>query len=868
MRKSLLFLAMMVCAALAWAQTQETCVVCTVTPDSLSIVEGNSGTTTLKFTLVLKMPDGSSQTSAWKEVEWSTTDGSATIADDDYESDAINPVWGKIRWEGTDPLTKTMSIAINGDDKWENDENLYIEFRTGAVADPVNHWRIRFDNNCIDHVGFWITIVNDDSTVGVQVADYTFDPEGTGPAGTFKNDADVFEFTQLPAEGYSYYLEYSHKDGSATFPADYNVATEPIKLTVTPADDNPYKHIITPPYGALGIWCDWLAEPEEHYYTTIDSFSVLDEAGKVVDWLTLNIGEDATITIIDDDSIDVAVTKGTYGDDGEVEYVWVGQRYTHEIVVSAPELTWPVESAVTVNDQLPGGMIFVGSDTEPYSYDPELHLLTWEIPGLTAGTSWVAVDTVDIDPDLPEGTVLTNVAKIAAINDSTLDNNEAESSVIVLRPSVDECVNINSDINVGLPPLIAHFESLKPLSSYKWYLDLNKHSNWPVPNYIYQYVIPPTGATNTYDITLRGPVETVDAIDFIRVYNPGGLGKLVLVDHTNTTSAGIWENAVDGDIYWYDGTTEAAADASGAAWAIFEFADQSTRKVNTIRLMTDTGINNLKKQVTHYEVLVSTDGISYTKVVSDSKSPVDTPCDWHDSWQSYNITPVDARYIKLLLKRPLAYTYAALGEFEVWYDAKLASASQSSITVAGNSVTLVVKDAGGNPITGLTGMDIVVYSYNTNDYHGDAHAVIGSLLGEDTVNPGTYNATVVNRGYVKASVNGVLIGSGALYDVGQADQTLETAANTDIPTSYAIYANYPNPFNPQTSITYDLPEENDVVLKVFDLTGKEVATLVDAHQPAGTHTAIWQASQMPSGVYFFRITAGSFAQTRRMVLLK
>jgi len=473
-----------------------------------------------------------------------------------------------------------------------------------------------------------------------------------------------------------------------------------------------------------------------------------------------------------------------------------------------------------------------------------------------------------VDPDLPEGTVLINTAKIDALNDSTADNNEAQSKVIVLRPDVDQCANINSDRNVGLPPLIVHFESLKLLSSYKWYLDLNKHTDWPAPNYIYQYVIPPTGSTNTYDITLKGPVETEDANDFIRVYSPGGLGKLVLVDHTRTTSAGIWENAVDGDIYWYDGTTEAAADASGAAWAIFEFADQSTRMLNTIRLMTDTGINNVKKQVTHFEVLVSTDGISYTKVVSDAQSPVNTPCEWHDSWHTYNITPINAKYIRLLLKRPLAYTYAALGEFEVWYDAKLASTAKSSLTVAGSDVTLTVKDASGNPITGLTGMDIVVFSYNTNDYHGDANAVLGSLLGEDAVNPGTYHATVVNKGYVKASVNGVLIGSGALYNVGEAGQTIDAPANNEIPSSYAVYQNYPNPFNPETSIKYDLPEENDVAITVFDLTGKQVATLVNTHQAAGVHIAVWNARLMPSGVYLYRIKAGTFSDTRRMLLLK
>jgi hypothetical protein len=90
----------------------------------------------------------------------------------------------------------------------------------------------------------------------------------------------------------------------------------------------------------------------------------------------------------------------------------------------------------------------------------------------------------------------------------------------------------------------------------------------------------------------------------------------------------------------------------------------------------------------------------------------------------------------------------------------------------------------------------------------------------------------------------------------------------ELPRGYVLEQNYPNPFNPSTSIRYALPAAGPVRLRVFDLLGKEVATLVDAPQSAGWHTASFQASGLPSGVYFYRLESGSWVQTQKMVLVK
>jgi len=80
--------------------------------------------------------------------------------------------------------------------------------------------------------------------------------------------------------------------------------------------------------------------------------------------------------------------------------------------------------------------------------------------------------------------------------------------------------------------------------------------------------------------------------------------------------------------------------------------------------------------------------------------------------------------------------------------------------------------------------------------------------------------------------------------------------------------NYPNPFNPSTKITYSIPERSSVSLKVFDLLGSEVVELVKGEVETGAYEITFNASNLPSGVYFYQLQAGSFLQTRKMILLK
>jgi len=88
------------------------------------------------------------------------------------------------------------------------------------------------------------------------------------------------------------------------------------------------------------------------------------------------------------------------------------------------------------------------------------------------------------------------------------------------------------------------------------------------------------------------------------------------------------------------------------------------------------------------------------------------------------------------------------------------------------------------------------------------------------------------------------------------------------PKTYELSQNYPNPFNPSTTIEFTVPKDAAVTLKIYDVLGKEVATLVNEQKPTGTYIVNWNASNFSSGLYFYKLTAGDFNQTKKMFLVK
>jgi len=119
--------------------------------------------------------------------------------------------------------------------------------------------------------------------------------------------------------------------------------------------------------------------------------------------------------------------------------------------------------------------------------------------------------------------------------------------------------------------------------------------------------------------------------------------------------------------------------------------------------------------------------------------------------------------------------------------------------------------------------------------------------------------------------------TGKIWGVGDHGQILSSneivtsvseIKNQTLNESFILYYNYPNPFNPNTIIRYDLPEKKIVIIKIYDVLGNEITTLVNEKKPAGTYEVEFDATGLPSGIYFYRLQAGNFIETKKMVLLR
>ncbi len=114
-------------------------------------------------------------------------------------------------------------------------------------------------------------------------------------------------------------------------------------------------------------------------------------------------------------------------------------------------------------------------------------------------------------------------------------------------------------------------------------------------------------------------------------------------------------------------------------------------------------------------------------------------------------------------------------------------------------------------------------------------------------------------------------------DIGAKDDSLVTItvedptsidSDNDIPKEYALDQNYPNPFNPSSMIRYSIPKSGHVKLQVYDVLGKEVATLVNEVKAVGHYNVVFNADHLASGVYYYRIKSNNFENTKKLILLR
>jgi len=115
------------------------------------------------------------------------------------------------------------------------------------------------------------------------------------------------------------------------------------------------------------------------------------------------------------------------------------------------------------------------------------------------------------------------------------------------------------------------------------------------------------------------------------------------------------------------------------------------------------------------------------------------------------------------------------------------------------------------------------------------------------------------------TVNGTYSGSGTFCNVSVA---VENEEDLGTPNEFSLMQNYPNPFNPSTTIRYGLPQRSQVTLSVFNTLGESVSTLVNGDMDAGYHEVQFDGSKLASGVYLYRIQAGSYVETKKLLLVR
>lgn len=165
------------------------------------------------------------------------------------------------------------------------------------------------------------------------------------------------------------------------------------------------------------------------------------------------------------------------------------------------------------------------------------------------------------------------------------------------------------------------------------------------------------------------------------------------------------------------------------------------------------------------------------------------------------------------------------------------------------SIFLTLNDAAGNPT-------------DTNVFVRGSDPIMGSVVQIAHLFPlSSYSNVAVWQG----SVNGETHIFGRPFVVDIPDEVKENPGGVP---SFRLYQNYPNPFNPATEINYSVPRNGFLTLKVYNVLGQEVATLFSGMRIPGRYQATFNASRFASGVYFYRLQAGGYSVTKKMLLLK
>ncbi len=185
----------------------------------------------------------------------------------------------------------------------------------------------------------------------------------------------------------------------------------------------------------------------------------------------------------------------------------------------------------------------------------------------------------------------------------------------------------------------------------------------------------------------------------------------------------------------------------------------------------------------------------------------------------------------------------------------------------GNDMATMLKlDVSGNIyVTGSSQENGTGYDYVTIKY-SPSGAQQWIMSYNDSANGNDFASSIAVDGSGNVFVTGT---SGTQYGTVKYSQLLGiNPISTEIPKEYNLYQNYPNPFNPTTKIKFNIPSGSSARLVIYDAVGREIAKLVNEQLKPGSYEVVWDATNFPSGVYFYKLISGSYIQTKKLVLIK
>lgn len=194
----------------------------------------------------------------------------------------------------------------------------------------------------------------------------------------------------------------------------------------------------------------------------------------------------------------------------------------------------------------------------------------------------------------------------------------------------------------------------------------------------------------------------------------------------------------------------------------------------------------------------------------------------------------------------------------------------SSIEGIDRGWQIVVDDFSNVYVTGLSKGKFTQTDFATIKYSSTGVQLWAARYSGDNQSESFASSIIIDKpGYVYVS------GYSKISDIYNKAVTIKYSQTTGVvntsslvPSKYLLEQNYPNPFNPSTKINFSLPKSSFVTLKVFDLSGKEVSNLVNRNLSAGTYEADFNAANLTSGIYFYRLETDNFSETRKMMLVK